>query len=110
MRRRRPTMKHGNATLVFACAAALVVASSGCGGDSQGKKLFTSVGCSNCHTLADAGATGQGGPNLDILRPMAAQVAAMATQGGGGMPSFGGQLSSDQIKAVADYVEHATHQ
>jgi mono/diheme cytochrome c family protein len=38
---------------------------------------------------------------------MAAQVAAIVAQGGGGMPAFAGQLSSDQIKAVADYVEHA---
>ncbi len=44
------------------------------------------------------------------MRPMAAQVAAIVAQGGGGMPSFGGQLSSDKIKVVADYVEHATHQ
>jgi mono/diheme cytochrome c family protein len=99
-----------NATLVLVCAAVLAVAAPGCGGDSQGKKLFTSVGCSNCHTLADAGATGQVGPNLDVMRPMAAQIAAIVAQGGGGMPAFGGQLSSDQIKAVADYVENATHQ
>lgn len=100
----------GNATLALACATALAVAASGCGGSSQGKKLFTSAGCSGCHTLADAGATGQTGPNLDMLRPMAAQVAAVVEQGGGAMPSFAGQLSSDQIKAVADYVEDATHQ
>ncbi len=100
---------NANAALVLACAV-LVVAASGCGGDSQGKKLFTSAGCSNCHTLADAGAAGQVGPNLDVMKPMATQVAAIVGQGGGGMPSFGGQLSSGQIKAVADYVEHATHQ
>ncbi len=110
MRLRRPTTMNANGTLVLACAAVLAVTASGCGGDSQGKKLFTSVGCSNCHTLADAGATGQVGPNLDVMRPMSAQVAAIVAQGGGGMPSFGGQLSSVKIKAVADYVEHATHQ
>jgi mono/diheme cytochrome c family protein len=110
MRLRRPTTTNQNATLVLVCAAVLAVVASGCGGDSQGKKLFTSVGCSNCHTLAAAGATGQVGPNLDVMRPMAAQVAAMVAQGGGGMPAFGGHLSSDQIKAVAGYVEHATHQ
>ena len=108
--RLRPTTMNKNTTLVLACAVVLAVAACGCGGDSQGNKLFTSVGCSNCHTLADAGATGQVGPNLDVMRPMAAQVAAMVAQGGGGMPAFGGQLSSDQIKAVADYVENATHQ
>jgi mono/diheme cytochrome c family protein len=98
-----------SARLVLACAVVLALAAPGCGGDSQGKKLFTSAGCSSCHTLADAGATGQVGPNLDVMRPMSTQVAAIVAQGGGGMPSFGGQLSSDQIKAVADYVESATH-
>jgi mono/diheme cytochrome c family protein len=108
MRLRRPTRISRTVTFVLACAA-LLAAASGCGGDSSGKKLFMSVGCSNCHTLADAGAAGQAGPNLDLLRPMAAQIAARVTQGGGGMPSFAGQLTSDQIKAVADYVEHVTH-
>ncbi len=112
MRLRRPIKMKGNATraLAVACAALLALSASGCGGGSSGKKLFTSAGCSGCHTLADAGAAGQSGPNLDIAKPMAAQVEAQVTQGGGGMPSFAGQLSSDQIKAVADYVEQATHQ
>jgi cytochrome c6 len=110
MRLRRPPTMNKTGTLGLACAAVLAVAASGCGGGSSGKKLFTSVGCSTCHTLTDAGAAGQTGPNLDISRPMAAQVAAQVTQGGGGMPSFAGQLSADQIKAVADYVESATHQ
>jgi cytochrome c2 len=37
------------------------------GGDAnQGKKLFQTVGkCGGCHTLKDAGARGQVGPNLD---------------------------------------------
>ena len=100
----------GNATLALACATALAVAASGCGGSSQGKKLFMSAGCSSCHTLADAGATGQTGPNLDVMRPKAAHVAAVVAQGGGAMPSFAGQLSSGEIKAVADYVEKATQQ
>jgi mono/diheme cytochrome c family protein len=98
-----------------AAALALVVAAasamaSGCGGSAadDGKKVFTSAGCAGCHTLADAGATGQGGPNLDILKPMAAQTVAQVTQGGGAMPSFAGQLSSKQIEDVAAYVEQAT--
>lgn len=94
----------------LACAIVLALGATGCGGgDSEGKKLFTSVGCSNCHTLSDAGAAGQTGPNLDIAKPMAAQVAAQVAQGGGAMPSFAGQLTNDQIQAVAKYVEKATH-
>jgi len=39
---------------------------SGSGGDvAAGKALFTSSGCSSCHTFTPAGATGQVGPNLD---------------------------------------------
>src|SRR6185503_13201000 len=35
-----------------------------------GKAVFTgAAGCSGCHTLKDAGATGNVGPNLDQLKP-----------------------------------------
>jgi cytochrome c551/c552 len=40
--------------------------SGGVTGDANaGKAVFASAGCSGCHTLAAAGATGQVGPNLD---------------------------------------------
>ena len=35
---------------------------------AAGKVVFTS-NCATCHTLADAGATGSVGPNLDDLKP-----------------------------------------
>jgi cytochrome c oxidase subunit II len=35
------------------------------GGTAAGKQVFASNGCSACHTLSDAGASGQVGPNLD---------------------------------------------
>jgi mono/diheme cytochrome c family protein len=31
----------------------------------QGAQVFSTVGCSGCHTLADAGSTGTTGPDLD---------------------------------------------
>ena len=34
-----------------------------------GKEVFESAGCVGCHTLADAGATGTVGPNLDEAKP-----------------------------------------
>jgi cytochrome c oxidase subunit II len=34
-------------------------------GAPDGKALFASAGCNGCHTLADAGATGTTGPDLD---------------------------------------------
>lgn len=102
MRPRRPLT-------VSLAAAALAVAAPACGSSDDGKEVFAEAGCGGCHTLADAGAAGQTGPNLDILKPSAAQTGAMVAQGGGAMPSFSGRLSSDQIKAVAQYVEQATH-
>ena len=80
--------------------------SSGGGGGAKpnGKQIFTSAGCSGCHTLKDAGATGNVGPNLDQLKPPKAVVAHQVEVGGGAMPSFKGQLTPAQIDAVAAYV------
>jgi mono/diheme cytochrome c family protein len=78
--------------------------SSGSGGASTGKGIFTSVGCSNCHTLAAAGAKGQVGPDLDKVRPTFAKAVRQVTHGGGAMPPFSGQLSAAEIRAVARYV------
>ncbi len=69
-----------------------------------------SAGCSGCHTLADAGATGAVGPNLDDLKPDATTVAAKVASGGGGMPSFAGQLSAADIANVAAYVSSVAGQ
>ena len=71
---------------------------------AAGRAVFASAGCSSCHTLDAANASGQIGPNLDRLRPTYAAVAAKVQQGGGGMPAFKGQLSAQQIKDVAAFV------
>ena len=78
----------------------------GGGGSAQadGKKVFASAGCGGCHTLKDAGATGNVGPNLDQLKPPKNVVAHQVEVGGGAMPAFKGQLSDAQIQAVAGYV------
>ena len=78
----------------------------GGGGAAQpdGKKVFETAGCSGCHTLKDAGASGNVGPNLDQLKPSESAVAHQVEVGGGAMPSFKGQLSAAEIKAVAKYV------
>ena len=81
---------------------------SGGGGDATaGKDLFASNGCGSCHTLADAGASGSVGPNLDESKPTASLVADRVTNGKGGMPSFEGQLTEQQIQDVAAYVSTA---
>lgn len=77
----------------------------------EGRKVFTELaqpGCPVCHTLADAGATGAIGPDLDEMAPTEDQVAAAVTNGVGIMPAFNETLSSEQIAAVARYVATAT--
>ena len=71
-----------------------------------GKAVFTGAsGCINCHTLADAGATGTVGPNLDQAKPSADLVVERVTNGSpAGMPSFKGSLTDQQIADVAAYV------
>jgi outer membrane protein assembly factor BamB len=69
-----------------------------------GMKVFDSAGCATCHTLAAAGSTGTVGPNLDQLKPSDSAVVTQVTNGGGGMPAFGGTLSKTQIQSVALFV------
>jgi len=80
------------------------------GGDlvAEGKSVFASAGCASCHTLADAGATGSLGPNLDQVKPVEQLVVDRVTSGKGVMPSFKDQLTEEQIRAVAAYVSQAT--
>ena len=79
------------------------------GGDPvAGKAVFLSAGCSGCHTLSAAGATGTVGPNLDEKKPPLSLVLLRVTQGKGAMPSFKGQLTPQQIKDVAAFVASAS--
>jgi outer membrane protein assembly factor BamB/cytochrome c5 len=74
------------------------------GASASGKEVFSTI-CAACHTLAAAGAEGTTGPNLDELKPPKALTEKQVTNGGGGMPAFGGELSKEEITAVAEYVE-----
>jgi mono/diheme cytochrome c family protein len=71
---------------------------------AAGMKVFDTVGCASCHTLAAAGSTGTVGPNLDQLKPSDALVTHQVINGGGGMPAFGSTLSKTQIASVALFV------
>jgi mono/diheme cytochrome c family protein len=112
-----------------AAALALVAGAAGCGGDDDdaegseappatdtagagaegdaaaGKTVFTD-NCGSCHTLADAGTSGNTGPNLDDLQPDFETVQQQVTSGGGAMPAFGddGLLTDQQIADVSAYV------
>ena len=87
---------------------ATTAAPSGQGDAAAGKAVFTgAAGCSSCHTLKDAGATGNVGPNLDDLKPTYDQVHQQVTNGGGVMPAFKDSLSPTQINDVSAYVSSA---
>jgi len=78
------------------------------GSDPVGKEIFLgTAGCASCHTLADAGATGTIGPNLDATKPSVELAVERVTNGAGVMPSFADTLSEEQIQEVATYVSAA---
>jgi mono/diheme cytochrome c family protein len=101
--------------LALLLAAGVPLLASACGGggssslaSSPGAKVFKEHGCFQCHTLSAVKATGQVGPNLDLLKPNALTVAHQVRVGGNGMPSFKGQLSDRQIEQVASFVAAAS--
>jgi cytochrome c oxidase subunit II len=102
-------------------------AEGGGGGEqaaADGKAIFTETGCNACHTLADAGATGNVGPALDELaasaperKPGTAAEAyveesitdprAFVVEGfpGNVMPTdYAEQLSPEEIDALVQYL------
>jgi mono/diheme cytochrome c family protein len=79
----------------------------GAGGNDP--KLLFQSNCGSCHTLADAGTSGTIGPNLDQVKPTMQRAVTQITNGGGGMPPFKGQLTPQQIQALAQYVFESTH-
>ncbi|AOY90368.1 sulfide dehydrogenase [Marinobacter salinus] len=90
-----------------------LLATSATAGDlaERGKQVFTQEAqpsCTICHTLSDAGASGEIGPNLDELAPSEDQVRNAVTSGVGIMPAFSESLSEEQINAVARYISSVT--
>ena len=70
-----------------------------------GKDVFLNKAvCSACHTLADAGSSGDIGPNLNEIRPDKMRVINTVTNGIGVMPPYEDQLTLEEIEAVAHYV------
>ncbi|HEY2054086.1 MAG TPA: cytochrome c [Solirubrobacterales bacterium] len=83
---------------------------AGGGGSVEAGTVVFSENCSVCHGATGRG--GNGGPDLTTM-PLAkteAGVIQQATNGGGGMPPFGGILSEEEIKNVASFVvQEITH-
>jgi mono/diheme cytochrome c family protein len=82
------------------------VTESGGGGDDP-KSVFSS-NCGSCHVLQDAGTSGTVGPSLDEAKPAFEAAFTQIKNGGGGMPAFGGQLTDEQIRALARYIVRVT--
>ena len=77
----------------------------------KGKDIFLNIAvCSTCHILADAGSDGQIGPNLNEIRADKIRVINAVTNGIGVMPAYEGQLSTEEIEAVAHYVSISANQ
>ena len=77
----------------------------------KGKDIFLNIAvCSTCHILADAGSDGQIGPNLNDIKPGKMRVVNSVTNGIGVMPAYEGQLTKEEIEAVAHYVSISANQ
>ena len=74
------------------------------GDATAGKAVFASAGCGGCHTLADAGTSGNVGPNLDDAKPDAGAVVDVVTNGKGVMPGYRDRLTPKQIEQLAAFV------
>jgi cytochrome c oxidase subunit II len=100
-------------------------AGGGGGEETDGKTLFTDAAepaaCKSCHTLADAGATGTTGPNLDEVVPDLSDAEikesiqtpdAKITEGfqPGLMPRYGDSLSEKQVDALVKYLKEVAGQ
>ena len=87
---------------------------------SAGKQVFASNGCSSCHTLSDAGASGNVGPNLDkvlatrddaFIKQSIVDPGAFVEKGfpNGVMPTtYGKDLKAADLAALVKYLSTVT--
>ncbi len=74
------------------------------GGNAEAGTEVFAENCSVCHGATGHG--GNGGPDLTTMPLAQSESGAIeqVTNGGGGMPAFGGTLSEEEIENVAAYV------
>lgn len=79
-------------------------AAGGSGGNPEAGATVFAENCAVCH--GSDGHGGGGGPDLRTMPKAQSEEGAIeqVTDGGGGMPPFGGVLSEEEIKNVASYV------
>ena len=103
--------------MAAAAAVGRTAASPSASQIAAGEKLFTTVGCSACHTFKAARATGKIGPSLDPVKLTTAQLITQITKGGCAvltkaacakyqfkMSPFKPRLTTAQIADVAAFV------
>lgn len=72
---------------------------------TAGLALFNNYSCATCHALADAGAGGSIGPSLNNNPRLSKDyTVTVIANGSGAMPSFGGQMTEEEIDALAEYI------
>jgi cytochrome c oxidase subunit 2 len=88
---------------------------------SAGKQVFASNGCSSCHTLSDASASGSVGPNLDkvlatrddaFIKQSIVDPGAFVEKGfpNGVMPTtYGKDIKAADLDALVKYLSTVTH-
>lgn len=73
-------------------------------GPASGEEIFTG-NCASCHGADGGGGVGPavaGGAVVEAYPEIEDEIAVI-TDGRGGMPAFGGPLSPEEIRAVAEY-------
>ena len=73
---------------------------------AAGEPIFNSVGCVGCHAADGTGVEGRGRPLIGIAaqQPDRTVNIASVTNGKGGMPAWGEQLSAEEIDSAVAYV------
>jgi mono/diheme cytochrome c family protein len=86
--------------------AAAVAAGCGHHGDlaAEGRKVFASAGCGDCHSRAGPGPDFATSEQLNRT-----QIQFYLNLGVGGMPSYRNRLSAHQEAAVTEYVFQVLH-
>lgn len=74
------------------------------GDPAAGKSVFVHSGCGSCHVLAETGAKGTVGPNLDQVKLTPSQILEWVKNGKGAMPSFKAQLSEKELADVTAFL------
>jgi cytochrome c551 len=107
-------MASRRALLVILGALALAVPAAGCGGGDEptasdepasgaaadGQQVFAD-NCASCHGEDGSGGVG---PTLQNPELTSDEVSTQVTEGGDGMPAFGGELDEAEIADVTAYV------